>query len=136
MMSASASSAPANDEASGSMWLPCDDISERYPRLEGTLLQARVDMDYVMEGIFTIPWFTAKGDPTLRRHPANDRGDEVTIEEIAQSIEERGYCEGVSSSPVIVPESAAPDNEKFLVMGGAHRCCIQASMANIRISRL
>ena len=43
--------------------------------------------------------------------------------EIAQSIEERGYCEGVSSSPVIVPETAAPDNEKFLVMGGAHRCC-------------
>ena len=43
--------------------------------------------------------------------------------EIAQSIEERGYCEGVSSSPVIVPETAAPDNEKFLVMGGPHRCC-------------
>ena len=45
----------------------------------------------------------------------------MTIEEITQSIEERGYCEGVSSSPVIVPETAAPDNEKFLVMGGAHR---------------
>ena len=54
--------------------------SMRYPGLEGTLLQARVDMDYVMEGIFTIPWFSAKGEATLRRHAANDRGDEVTIE--------------------------------------------------------
>ena len=52
----------------------------RYPGLEGTLLQARVDMDYVMEGIFTIPWFSAEVEATLRRHAANDRGDEVTIE--------------------------------------------------------
>ena len=44
------------------------------------------------------------------------------IKEVAQSIEERGYCEGVSSSPVVVPDSAAPDNGKFLAMGGAHRC--------------
>ena len=74
---------------------PAESIHQRFPGLDGVLLQEQVFAAYKLEVADHIPYLKADGSPNVTRHRCNDRSYDETTEDLAVSIESRGCMIGV-----------------------------------------
>ena len=74
---------------------PAESIHQRFPGLDGVLLQEQVFAAYKLEVADHIPYLKADGSPNVMRHRCNDRSYDETTEDLAVSIESRGCMIGV-----------------------------------------
>ena len=58
----------------------------------------------------------------LRRHPENDRGNEVDIRDLTESMLRNGWLDGVGGMPWCIEDEASRSLGAMLMMGGATRC--------------
>ena len=88
----------------------CSSITERYPGLDGNLLQDRIFSDYLLSvsGDVRLPLLDEWGKPTMKRHALNNRNHAAVREGLVKRIQTKGLVEGVRGQAwAVVGESAS-----------------------------
>ena len=85
--------------------------------------QSAVMRDWLLDDDADLQLIDDHGVPLLERHPIvnADRGNDADIEELAASMEAKGWCEGVGGVPFAVRQEGCRDARKMLMIGGASR---------------
>jgi len=84
-----------SSEVVNKLFGPCESIAERFPGLDGVLLQEAIWTAYAIERDANIDYFKPDGTPNVCRHRLNDRDQEATTESLACSVERQGALVGV-----------------------------------------
>ena len=90
---------------------------------DGLERQSAVMRDWLLDDDADLQLIDDHGVPLLERHPIvnADRGNDADIEELAASMEAKGWCEGVGGVPFAVRQEGCKDARKMWMIGGASR---------------